>query len=173
MAFLVLFEVVLEFLEASRDPSVCWLAMELRWDRATRCLQRFAFRGLRNCGLVVGDAFQALGHLKRGPEKLSCLLRDGRRTAEGCRNPAGLGRCHAIELLFSCYFMGSKGLRSGQDVVPSSSSTTRNLHTRQIWSGRPARHRTSSLSPFSRPAQAFCRRRQGEAGEEQKMPIKI
>ncbi|CAJ1417417.1 unnamed protein product, partial [Effrenium voratum] len=48
---------------ALRDPSADWVACELRFDRAARCFQRFALRGLSqagNAGLIVGDARMAL-----------------------------------------------------------------------------------------------------------------
>ena len=50
-------------MQALRDPSADWVACELRFDRAARCFQRFALRGLSqagNAGLIVGDARMAL-----------------------------------------------------------------------------------------------------------------
>jgi len=50
--------------QALRDSSACWVACELRFDRAARCFQRIALRGLAapegNAGLIVGDAHDAL-----------------------------------------------------------------------------------------------------------------
>uniref|UniRef100_A0A7S1RIE9 tRNA (guanine(46)-N(7))-methyltransferase n=1 Tax=Alexandrium catenella TaxID=2925 RepID=A0A7S1RIE9_ALECA len=50
--------------QALRDPSACWVACEVRFDRAARCFQRLALRGLAapgsNAGLIVGDAHDAL-----------------------------------------------------------------------------------------------------------------
>ena len=46
------------------------MACELRFDRAARCFQRLALRGLTdagNVGLIAGDAQNALeNHLKKG-----------------------------------------------------------------------------------------------------------
>ncbi|CAE7884819.1 age-1 [Symbiodinium sp. KB8] len=57
--------------QALRDTSVNWVASELRFDRAARCFQRFALRGLAaegaNAGLLVGDAKGTLeAHLVPG-----------------------------------------------------------------------------------------------------------
>eukprot|EP00439_Symbiodinium_sp_Y106_P037081 s6563_g4.t1 len=56
--------------QALRDTSVNWVACELRFDRAARCFQRFALRGLAaegNAGLLVGDAKATLeAHLVPG-----------------------------------------------------------------------------------------------------------
>lgn len=50
--------------QALRDSSARWFACELRWDRASRCFQRLALKGLArpggNAGLVAGDAVEAL-----------------------------------------------------------------------------------------------------------------
>lgn len=50
--------------QALRDPSACWVACELRYDRAARCFQRFALQGLAtpecNVGVIAGDARDAL-----------------------------------------------------------------------------------------------------------------
>lgn len=50
--------------QAKRDPSACWMACELRQDRAAHCFQRFALQGLSNgrVGLLAGDAVDALQH---------------------------------------------------------------------------------------------------------------
>eukprot|EP00927_Polykrikos_kofoidii_P036917 TRINITY_DN31120_c0_g1_i1.p1 TRINITY_DN31120_c0_g1~~TRINITY_DN31120_c0_g1_i1.p1 ORF type:complete len:1040 (+),score=199.50 TRINITY_DN31120_c0_g1_i1:79-3120(+) len=52
--------------QALADTSVYWVACELRFDRVTRCFQRFALRGLAsvgaNAGLIAGDAREALTH---------------------------------------------------------------------------------------------------------------
>jgi len=50
--------------QALLAPAACWVACELRFDRAARCLQRFALRGLArpdaNAGVIAGDASDAL-----------------------------------------------------------------------------------------------------------------
>jgi len=50
--------------QALRQPQAAWVACELRFDRAARCFQRLAFKGLAkadgNAGLIVGDARDAL-----------------------------------------------------------------------------------------------------------------
>eukprot|EP00929_Paragymnodinium_shiwhaense_P034623 TRINITY_DN1880_c0_g3_i1.p1 TRINITY_DN1880_c0_g3~~TRINITY_DN1880_c0_g3_i1.p1 ORF type:complete len:904 (+),score=277.86 TRINITY_DN1880_c0_g3_i1:130-2841(+) len=50
--------------QAVHEPSIDWVACELRLDRSSRCFQRFALHGLAgtsaNVGLIAGDAHQAL-----------------------------------------------------------------------------------------------------------------
>lgn len=50
--------------QAARDRESCWVACELRFDRAVRCFQRMALRRLAsassNVGIIVGDAKEAL-----------------------------------------------------------------------------------------------------------------
>jgi len=117
--------------QALRDHAACWLACELRFDRAARCFQRFALRGLAsrhgNAGLVVGDAHDALQRriypsscarlFVNHPEPPHQMDMQARTVLEGKENeaegaPTVLASQHLLTVPFFCDACGSV-LQSG------------------------------------------------------------